>query len=84
MGLFGTRRTRPQVVVDDTRIETIYANQLWVIPNRWEILLDCCCIAAGEVAVAPTPVPARRLNSSTLTRQWSLLLSRYHRAKSRC
>ena len=28
--------------------------------------------------------PALRLNSSTLTRQWSLLLSRYHRAKSRC
>jgi hypothetical protein len=37
--------------------------------------------AEGKAVVVVTPA---ELNSSTLTRQWSLLLSRYHRAKSRC
>jgi hypothetical protein len=68
MGLFNPRGKPPEFPVDDSAISSSYANQVWVIQNRREIILQWCCAAEGEPSLENAPAVALALNYYTVKR----------------
>jgi hypothetical protein len=64
MGLFSSRGRPGEFPVDDSAIANTYANQVWIIQNRREIILQWCCIPENEPARAQQDVAAVALGMS--------------------